>query len=83
MNTTISTATSNRIAAGVTAAYLRDLSPHRRRRATASTQRPTPATLPSASIVTRQTTTASGSREVHRSRPEDLGLLLVVLGSAP
>ena len=32
MSTTISTRTSHRIAAGVTAAYLRDLSPHRRRR---------------------------------------------------
>jgi hypothetical protein len=40
MSTTISTCTSNRIAAGVTAAYLRDLSRHeRRRRATAAAQR--------------------------------------------
>ncbi|MEA2296993.1 MAG: hypothetical protein QOE86_4632, partial [Solirubrobacteraceae bacterium] len=40
MSTTISTRTSNRIAAGVTAAYLRDLSRHeRRRRATAAAQR--------------------------------------------
>ena len=40
MSTTTRTRTSNRIAAGVTAAYLRDLSHHqRRRRATAAAQR--------------------------------------------
>ena len=59
MNTAISTRTSNRIAAGVTAAYLHDLSSRRRRRATAATRRSVATASPPACAAPRR-------REGHR-----------------